>query len=831
MMAQGMTSHFTADISLVLFFVIIITFQKALCTKQEVNEEFSMPGEDIHVKHPKHQPQENNLDVDDIVLNVENVEPIDKISEESTANINFGATEENTSEEITDTNIPGGIEGIQLEKESATNIGDTPVFENDRIILADSDKKTDQYENDININESVDSSIVLDDKNDVVITENKDNVVSADESEKEIPSFKEYREQKEKETGNDDKRKTDLIDEAPVDKPKGKVIQKNYADNSCGANIVDKKKGFKNCDAILNNNKDLYGMIACDGSIWFVVELCDTVQIQAIQLANHELFSSSVQEFRIYTAENYPPKEWLLIGTFETVNNREVQNFDIENHGEYSKYVKFEKVSSRGKEHFCVLSKFGVLGISMVDEYEEQQMPQEVDIDPYDQPLNEVPEEIVESINDKSLIEGAKDAVKNIVDSALNVLGVSKNEDKTEPRVAKNLPEEDTEIISYEEVQVIPIEESVVTKLDEAGKEIKDVLSKESEKRLKGEVAEQVEKNENYNDSENMKKFDTLNNSPQQEPIMEGVDPSGDSSELQNSLNDMDLKTVNLLEDNLSHDEGKLDLMDNRETMEGFEKLHEENNGKSIVEKSQDVEKDGKGVVMTNSPKKNSIFVDLDKKIRELQKDLSLSNDYLETLSSRYKRVDNLFKPLEKTLSTVDEAIIDFEKRLKSLEAKFEKFDDAVDLYTSHMNELNTKSNTLITTTNLILFLLLLILYIFWRTSNKVQQILYCVMPKSKPNPSLQDKDKSGATNDSLLSHKRTKPKSKDLLTRKRDPSPDVVKSNMSESSISNSKQIFSVENRKLVDNKKPLESVQMDLIYPQAKSPTLKRRSSKHVR
>ena len=45
---------------------------------------------------------------------------------------------------------------------------------------------------------------------------------------------------------------------------------------------------------------------------------------------------------------------------------------------------------------------------------------------------------------------------------------------------------------------------------------------------------------------------------------------------------------------------------------------------------------------MSSSPKKNSIFVELDKKIKDLEYNLSLSNDYLETLSSRYKKVGTL---------------------------------------------------------------------------------------------------------------------------------------------------------------------------------------------
>ena len=807
-----------------LFMLVFVLLQCSVCIDLEVSGDLPpLEYDEDHVQHPKHQPQSNELK-ENMMPNAELLQPIDDGHTEST-------NSDNAKEKIDltiDINLsiePVGLEITTLkesDKNSESNVN--PDLESSHTISVDALEGTEQNSL-LEINESGNiTDLGNSDTEGTIVIEKHD--VTTDDTEKEIPSFKEYREQKEKETGKDDQRKSESIVEIPVEKPKGKLIQKNYADNLCGANIVGKKKEFKNCDTILNNNKDLYGMIACEGSIWFVVELCDTVQIQAIQLANHELFSSSVREFKIYTAENYPPKEWMLIGTFETVNNREIQKFDIDNNVEYSKYVKFEKVSFRGKEHFCVLSKFEVLGISMVDEYEENQMPQVLDLDPYDQPLNTFTEELLENGSDKSLIEDAKNAVKNIVDSALNVLGVSKNEDKTKNAISKNISEH-TRILPEEEKQVTPTEESVVIKVDETGREIKDNL-KTDEKRLKGEIGEQLDKNTNLPYVENINTPDVIINIPQQGSIMEGVDLSDFTAELERSLNNDNSKPVTISEEGIPIIEIKFDSLDNKESVETLEKLHDtENTGRIMAEKNQDTEKDGKGVVMTNSPKKNSIFVDLDKKIRELQKNLSLSNDYLETLSSRYKRVENLFKPLEKTLSTVDESVINFEERLKSLEAKFDKFDFAVDAYVNHIKELHTKSNTLITTTNLTLFLLLLILFVFWRSSGKIHEILCCVMPKSKLNSFPQDK--ASSANESIAPQKRLKPKSKDISIKKRDLSTDIIKSHMSESNLS--RQALFTENKKITEYKKPLESVQMDLIYPQVKSPTLKRRPSKNVR
>ena len=51
------------------------------------------------------------------------------------------------------------------------------------------------------------------------------------------------------------------------------------------------------------------------------------VQIQQIQLANLELFSSMPHLFELSISERYPAREWHNIGTFEAHNQRTLQSF------------------------------------------------------------------------------------------------------------------------------------------------------------------------------------------------------------------------------------------------------------------------------------------------------------------------------------------------------------------------------------------------------------------------------------------------------------------------------------------------------------------------
>lgn len=756
----------------VVISLVLTTF--VLCNSEPVND---------NVQHPKHRPQspdppqngetattDDNLEiaVDKQDLPKDSVKPDqsgDTISDVKETTI--GAIEEKLNEPVDSEQKPElTVPSVKL------TISDESVKSSDDIKSAPV-SQTDDKDLDVPLN-------------------GEDEKPTADDASEEIPSFKEFREQKEKETETQKVVNVEPSDDAVVEKPKGKLIQKNYADTSCGAKIVDNKKDFKNSGSILNNNKDLYAMITCEGSIWFVVELCDTIQIHAIQLANYELFSSSIKEFKIYSAETYPPKEWTHIGTYETSNKREIQQFVVENKGLYSKFIRFEKISFHGKEHFCVLSTFQVLGMSMVDEYEEQHLDQP-EVDPYEIPIDESDDLLDGENADKSLIQGAKDTVKNIVDSALNVLGVNKNEidqekNITEPEVeavSENLPKEEPE------TKPEPTEESVIVKVDEAGEEIRK--DEETDKRLKGEV-----------DSLSVPEIPK----PKVESIMEGVDLAKEENvEVKEDIPVTKPKEV------------KSDPVPEQK----FEKLDVPETPEKKTDQSE------KGVVMSNSPKKNSIFVELDKKIKELQKNLSLSNDYLETLSSRYKKVDSLFKPLEKTLSAVDLSMVDFKERLTRLEGKFDKFEVALETFVQHMNEMHSKSNALITSTNLILFILILLLYLFWRLSYKVNQISYCVLDKPQETKASYISENVDTRGREAQQPPRKRQKSKQVKSR--DSSPVHHKLERIKSEPHLAKKENNNVGKKMSYNppiyeKKPLQSVQMDLIYPQPTSPTLKRRS-----
>ncbi|XP_026169677.1 SUN domain-containing ossification factor isoform X2 [Mastacembelus armatus] len=212
-----------------------------------------------------------------------------------------------------------------------------------------------------------------------------------------------------------------------------KKVQKNfnnYASVECGAKILGANPEAKSTSAILKENMDLYMLNPCSNKIWFIIELCEPIQVKQLDIANFELFSSTPKDFLVSISDRYPTNKWLKLGTFHARDERTVQSFPLDEHlyakyvKMFTKYIKVELVSHFGSEHFCPLSLIRVFGTSMVEEYEEiadpPERPDDQD-DDLDYPPGYGPGEVKLS---KNLIGSAKDVILNMVNNiAVNVLG------------------------------------------------------------------------------------------------------------------------------------------------------------------------------------------------------------------------------------------------------------------------------------------------------------------------------------------------------------------------------------------------------------------------
>eukprot|EP00076_Gallus_gallus_P010221 XP_004943242.2 SUN domain-containing ossification factor isoform X2 [Gallus gallus] len=224
-----------------------------------------------------------------------------------------------------------------------------------------------------------------------------------------------------------------------------KKVQKNrnnYASVECGAKILAANPEAKSTSAILMENMDLYMLNPCSTKIWFVIELCEPVQVKQLDIANHELFSSTPKDFLVSISDRYPTNKWIKLGTFHARDERNVQSFPLDEQM-YAKYVKVELISHFGSEHFCPLSLIRVFGTSMVEEYEEiadsqyQSERQELFDEDYDYPLDY---NTGEEKSSKNLLGSATNAILSMVNIAANMLG-AKTEETSEAEGNKSISE------------------------------------------------------------------------------------------------------------------------------------------------------------------------------------------------------------------------------------------------------------------------------------------------------------------------------------------------------------------------------------------------------
>ncbi|NXG00257.1 SUCO factor, partial [Sakesphorus luctuosus] len=231
-----------------------------------------------------------------------------------------------------------------------------------------------------------------------------------------------------------------------------KKVQKNrnnYASVECGAKILAANPEAKSTSAILMENMDLYMLNPCSTKIWFVVELCEPVQVKQFDIANHELFSSTPKDFLVSISDRYPTNKWIKLGTFHARDERNVQSFPLDEqmYAKYVKmfikYIKVELISHFGSEHFCPLSLIRVFGTSMVEEYEEiadsqyQSERQELFDEDYDYLLDY---NTGEEKSPKNLLGSATNAILSMVNIAANMLG-AKTEESTETEGNKSVSE------------------------------------------------------------------------------------------------------------------------------------------------------------------------------------------------------------------------------------------------------------------------------------------------------------------------------------------------------------------------------------------------------
>lgn len=127
--------------------------------------------------------------------------------------------------------------------------------------------------------------------------------------------------------------------------------RKNFANANCGAKVVATNEQAQNAKEILSENRDGYMLNPCKAKIWFIVELCERIQIESVEIASFELFARVPKRFKVSATEEFDPAlmngdpdldsseqqaphkvpvRWYDLGTFSCPSfTREIHGFNV----------------------------------------------------------------------------------------------------------------------------------------------------------------------------------------------------------------------------------------------------------------------------------------------------------------------------------------------------------------------------------------------------------------------------------------------------------------------------------------------------------------------
>ncbi|KAI0642933.1 UNC-like C-terminal-domain-containing protein [Trametes meyenii] len=149
----------------------------------------------------------------------------------------------------------------------------------------------------------------------------------------------------------------------------------NYASLDCSARVHSAHKSAKSPSSILSHKKDRYMLSPCAEKKQFViVELCEDIRIDTVQLANYEFFSGIFKDFTVSVSKTfYPddPDSWTFAGTFRAKNARGVQSFHPPSTlRDFYRYIRIDFHSHYGNEYYCPVSLLRVYGLTHLEEWQ-----------------------------------------------------------------------------------------------------------------------------------------------------------------------------------------------------------------------------------------------------------------------------------------------------------------------------------------------------------------------------------------------------------------------------------------------------------------------------
>ena len=149
----------------------------------------------------------------------------------------------------------------------------------------------------------------------------------------------------------------------------------NYASLDCSARVHISHRSAKSASSILSSKRDRYMLSPCNSpkeKKFVVVELCDDIRIDTVQLANFEFFSGVFKDFSVSVAKTYSTdiEGWIHVGTYKAKNVRGVQSFHPPTSlRDFYRYIRIDFETHYGNEYFCPVSLLRVYGLTHLEQW------------------------------------------------------------------------------------------------------------------------------------------------------------------------------------------------------------------------------------------------------------------------------------------------------------------------------------------------------------------------------------------------------------------------------------------------------------------------------
>ena len=173
--------------------------------------------------------------------------------------------------------------------------------------------------------------------------------------------------------------------------PRVKHVEVDYASKSAGAVILDSSPNFQGVSNLLQQDRDKYAIVPCDGGgssnsdttittepKYVVIGLSEDILVKQFAIANYERYSSQMKEIRLFgsvsTNAIRQQSHWIHLGDFTAkpnTNTSEKQTFDLLE-PTWARYLKVEFTSHYGDEYYCTISQISVHGSTVLQGFHEQ---------------------------------------------------------------------------------------------------------------------------------------------------------------------------------------------------------------------------------------------------------------------------------------------------------------------------------------------------------------------------------------------------------------------------------------------------------------------------